>query len=84
MERAYFSIKFKDDIESLNTDDFLSAIPKIERENVMKPNFNLKFDVFSNTFYLWIEILKTCIGPAPFEDEIFLCKSKSEGETIWQ
>ena len=27
----------------------------------MKPNFNLKFDVFSNTFYLCIGILKTCI-----------------------
>ena len=44
--------KFKDDIERLNTDDVLSVILKIERENAMKPNFNLKFDVFSNTFYL--------------------------------
>ena len=52
MERAYFSIKFKDDIESLITDDVLSVIPKIEKENAMKPNFNLKFDVVSNTFYL--------------------------------
>ena len=52
MERAYFSIKFKDDIESLNTDDVLSVILKIERESAMKSNFNLKCDVFSNTFYL--------------------------------
>ena len=41
--------KFKDDIENLNTDDILSVILKIERENAMKPNFNLKLDVFSNT-----------------------------------
>ena len=44
--------KFKDGIESLNTDDVLSVILKIQRENSMKPIFNLKFDVFSNTFYL--------------------------------
>ena len=44
--------KLKDDMESLNTNDVLSVILKIERENAMKPNFNLKFDVFSNTFYL--------------------------------
>ena len=43
---------FRDDIESLNTDDVLGVILKIERENAMEPNFNLKFDVFSNTFYL--------------------------------
>ena len=49
--------KFKDDIESLNTDDVLSVILK-----AMKLNFNLKFDAFSNTFYLWIGILKTCIS----------------------
>ena len=34
------------DIESLNTDDVLSNVLKIERENA------IKFDVFSNTFYL--------------------------------
>ena len=28
----------------------------------MKPNCNLKFDVYSDTFYLWIGILKTCIN----------------------
>ena len=56
-----FQSKFKDDIESLNTDDVLSVILKIYRENAMKPNFNLKFDVSSNTFYLWIGILRTCI-----------------------
>ena len=51
MERAYFSIKM-DDIESLNIDDVLSVILKIERENAMKANFNLKSYVFSNTIYL--------------------------------
>ena len=53
--------KFNINIKILNTDDVLSVILKIERENVMKPHFNLKFYVFSNTFYLWIGILKTCI-----------------------
>ena len=48
MERA----KFKDDFESLNTDDVLSVILKTDNENAMKLNFNLKFDDFSNTFYL--------------------------------
>ena len=41
-----------DDVESLNTDDVLSVILKIERESAMKSDFNLKCDVFSNTFYL--------------------------------
>ena len=50
----------KNDIESLNTDDVLSVIQKILRENVLKPYFDLKCDVFSNTFYLWNGILKTC------------------------
>ena len=49
MEIAFFHLKFKDDIERLNTDDVLSAILKIERENAMKPTFNLKCDVFSKT-----------------------------------
>ena len=44
--------KLKDDMESLNTNDVISVILKIQRENSMKPIFNLKFDVFSNTFYL--------------------------------
>ena len=39
-------------ILSLNTDDVLSVILKIERENAMKPHFNLKVDVFSKTFQL--------------------------------
>ena len=44
MEREHISqSKFKDFIERLNTDDVLSVILKIERENAMKPNFNLKF-----------------------------------------
>ena len=44
----------------------------------MKPNFNLKFDVFSNTFYLWIGILKTCIHLSKMT--LFLRKSKSESQ----
>lgn len=46
--------KFKDNIESLNIDDIqgVTCISKIERENAMKHNFNLKCDVFSNTIYL--------------------------------
>ena len=43
---------FLDDIERLNTDDVLGVFLKIERENAIEPNFNIKFDVFSNTFYL--------------------------------
>ena len=75
--------KFKDDIESLNTDDVLSVILMIERENgtCIKHNYNLKFDVFSNTFYLRIGILKTCIHHTKMK--FFLRKSKSEEETIW-
>ena len=42
----------QDDIESLNTDDVLSFFLKIEKENAMKPNFNLKCNVFLNTIYL--------------------------------
>lgn len=41
MEKAYFSI-FKDGIESLNTDDVRSVFLKKERDNAMKPNFNIK------------------------------------------
>ena len=52
---------FKDDNERLNTDDVLGVILKTEGENAMEPNFKIKFDVFSNTFYLWVGILKTCI-----------------------
>ena len=72
--------KFKDDIERLYTDDFLSVILKIERENAIKPNFNLIFDVFSNTFYLWIS--KNIENMYSYEDDFFLRKLKSEGETI--
>ena len=32
---------FKDDIESLNTEDVLSVNLKIGMENAMKPNFHL-------------------------------------------
>ena len=37
-EQHISQIKFNDDIESLNTNDVPSVIPKIERENAMKPN----------------------------------------------
>ena len=51
MERS----KFNDDIESLNTDDVLSDILKIERENAIKPFLNLKFDVFQSRFTCVLE-----------------------------
>ena len=46
---------FKDDIESLNTDDVLSVYLKIEMENAMKPNFHLKFYVFQTHFTCELE-----------------------------
>ena len=45
-ESIFLLSKFKDYIESLNTDDLLGVNLKIEMENVMKPNFHLKFYVF--------------------------------------
>ena len=47
--------KFKDDIESLNTDDVRSVNLKIEMENAMKPNFHLKFYVFQTPFTCELE-----------------------------
>ena len=72
--------KFKDDIDRLNTDDVLGVILKIERENAMEPYFNIKFDVFFNTFYLWVGILKKHAFIRRWH--FFLRKSKSEGEII--
>ena len=71
--------KFKDDTESLKTEWCYSE----DREGeCYEPNFYLKFDVFSNSLYLWIGKLKTCI---PLSKMIFfLRKSKSKEETIWQ
>ena len=57
MERAYF---IKDDSESLNTDNVVSDILNIERENTMKPNFNLKCNVDSNTIFSGKHILHFC------------------------
>ena len=74
--------KIRDDIKSLNTNDVLSKLLKIERENTMKPKFNLKCDIFLSTIYLWIGTLKTCIHQRKLA--FFLRKLKSEGETIWQ
>ena len=74
--------KFKDDIESLNTDDVLSVNLKIKMENAMKPNFHLKFLCLSNTFYLWIGILKSFVHLSKMT--FFLLKSKSKRETIWK
>ena len=60
MERAFSKSKFQDYTESLNTDDVLNVILKIEI--AMKPYFNLKYNVFSNTIYfMWLRILKMCI-----------------------
>ena len=57
--REHFSqSKFKDDIESVNTIDVLSAFPKIEWENAMEPNFNLKCDAFSTPFTCELEYRK--------------------------
>ena len=67
MERAYFSIKFKDDIESLNTDDVLSVNLKIEMENAMKPNFNLMSFKHLLPVNWNIEIMYS-----PFKEDIFL------------
>mgnify|MGYP003689852179 CR=1 FL=1 len=63
-----FQSKFKDDIESLNTDDVLSVILTIERENTMKDNINLKSMYFQTPLLVhWnIENMYT-----PFEDDIF-------------
>ena len=66
--------KFKEDIESLNTDDVLSVILKIEMENAIKPNFHLTFYMSFKHLLLvnWnIEII--C---SPFEDDIFLTQIK--------
>ena len=51
-ESIFLNHNLKDDIEKLNTDDVLGVILKIERENALEPNFKIKFDVFSNNFYL--------------------------------
>ena len=42
MDRAFSQSKFKDDIETQNTDDILSVILKVEKKNAMKRVFNLK------------------------------------------
>ena len=42
--------KFKNDSESLNTDNILRDI--VESENSTKPNFMWKCDVFSNTIFI--------------------------------
>ena len=62
--------KFKDDIESLNTDDILSVNLKIEMENAMKLNFNLK----SNTLILVNWNIENMYSS--YEDDIFLTKIK--------
>ena len=72
MERAFFSDNTSS--ENLNTHDVLSVYLKIERRNEMKPNFNLKCDVFSNTilFVNW-NIENTYSSE---EDDIFLKQIK--------
>ena len=41
--------KFRDESESVNTDNVLSDVLDIEKENPnMMPNFNLKSDLFSD------------------------------------
>ena len=51
-ESIFLNHNLKDDIERLNTDDVLGVILKIVGENAVELNFKIKFDVFSNTFYL--------------------------------
>ena len=80
IERAICSIKFKADIESLNTDAVLSKIPRIEKKNAMKPYFTLTCDVFFPTLSnCELEYMYSSV-----DDDIFLRKSKLEGGTIWQ
>ena len=61
----------------LSTDDVLSDILKKERENAMKHNFNLKFDVKHLLLVNWN--IETCIHA---KMKFVLSKSKSERETI--
>ena len=51
---SIFLNQIKDDIESLNTDDVLSVL-KRERENAMKPNFNLNSMSFQTPFTCELE-----------------------------
>ena len=65
-------------IESLNTDDVLIVIPKIGRENAMKRNFNLKFDVYKHLLLVnWN--LKTC-AVFPFRRWLFSYLNQSQKE----
>ena len=73
-ENIFLNQKFKDNSESLNTDDVLGVLLKTEKKNALKPNFKLKCSVFSNT--MGIRIFKTC--SCHREMAFFLCKSKSE------
>ena len=75
-EIIFLNQKFKDNSESLNTDDVLGVLLKTEKKNALKPNFKLKCSVFSNTIFLGIRIFKTCSRQR--EMAFFLCKSKSE------
>ena len=54
--REHFSqSKFKDNIESLNTNDVLSVIQEIEKENAsfMKPKFQSKMRCLLGHYLLW-------------------------------
>ena len=63
LREQFSQSKFKGYIESLNTDDVLKVIPKIERKNAIMLYFNLTCDVFFPTPYnCELEYkLKTCI-----------------------
>ena len=64
-------------ILSLNTEDVLSVILTIERENAMKPHFNL----FKNLLVVNWNMKNMYY---PFEDDIFLTQIKVRRRTIWQ
>ena len=69
----------------MNTDTVLKYnLDIIESGDAIKFNFNLKCDVFSNTFYLGIGISKTYTYFPLSKMTFFLRKSKSDGETFWQ
>ena len=76
-ERTFFQSKFKDNTgcESLNTDDVISDVLKIERENA---NFNQIHVCNISSINLCIGILKTCILQREIIIEFFSRKSKSK------
>ena len=76
MGRAYLRIVLQS--ENLNTHEVLSVFLKIERGNALKPNFNLKCNVFSNIILLVNWNIENIYSSE--EDEIFLQANQSQKE----